>query len=410
MKYYFELRKDKEDKSGLIPIRLIVKDSASNTRIRKNTIAKTKIEDWDHENSYIKNSKNNIFYNEYLEFNRAINSTKDKVDKVFNYFRYNEIPFSKNIFLKKFDEGDFKVSIEFFEAFDEYIETSKLTKADSTIVKIRAVKKFLIYFAEFTSYELRLDNIDFRFEETFMDYCFNQKQTLNNYYAKIVKTLKAFLNWAYNRGYHSSLDFKKIKSKENDIEVVYLTIDELMKLYNHKFKNSSKDRARDMFCFLAFTGQRHSEIYRLKNANIEGEYLNFTVKKTKTVDHRVYLVKQARELIKKYQDSIYFPIPRITSQKLNTRIQECCEDIGLTQEVILTRYIGAKEISQTFRKCDIITSHVGRKTFITNSLVLGIPERVVRSISNHKDEKSFRKYVNISESHKQKELDKWDSI
>ena len=110
------------------------------------------------------------------------------------------------------------------------------------------------------------------------------------------------------------------------------------------------DRARDMFCFLAFTGQRHVEIYRLQNANVEGEYLNFTVKKTKTVDHHVYLIRQAKELIDKYRDTMYFPIPRITSQKLNEKIQECCEEIGLTQEMILTRYIGAREISQSFRK------------------------------------------------------------
>jgi hypothetical protein len=58
----------------------------------------------------------------------------------------------------------------------------------------------------------------------------------------------------------------------------------------------------------------------------------------------------------------------------------------------------------------LISSHCGRKTFITNSLILGIPERVVRSISNHKDEKNFRKYVNISEVHKQKALSAWDSL
>ena len=118
-----------------------------------------------------------------------------------------------------------------------------------------------------------------------------------------------------------------------------------------------------MFCFLCFTGQRHSDIYGLQNANWDGEYLNFTVKKTKTINHSVILVQQAKDILEKYKGTIFEPIPRITSQKLNEKIQECCEDIGLTEEVILTRYIGAKRIDQRFRKCDIITSHCGRKTF-----------------------------------------------
>lgn len=408
MNYYFELRKDKEDKKGLVPIRLVVSDNK--IRIRKGTKAKTRVEDWDSENSFIKNPKKGESYNKYKDYNKIISSVKEKVENIFKYFEYNEIPFSKNIFLENYEKSEIKISRNFFEAFEEYIEVSKLTKTDSTVTKIKSVRNFLIAFEEHSSFNLRLDNIDFRFEESFMDYCFNTKKTLNNYYAKITKTLKAFLNWSYKRGYHKSLEFKKIKSKEDDIEVIYLTIEELMKLYNHDFKEASKDRARDMFCFLAFTGQRHSDIYPLINANLDGEYLNFVVKKNKTVDHHVYLTKQAKELINKYKDTIYFPIPRITSQKLNLKIQECCEDIGLTQEVVLTRYIGARAISQSFRKCDIITSHAGRKSFITNSLVLGVPERVVRSISNHKDEKSFRKYVNISEVHKQKELVRWDSV
>lgn len=406
MNFYFELRKDKEDKKGLVPVRLVVTNN--NVRIRKSINAKTILKDWDFNSFYIKNSRDNPFYQEYKEYNKSLSLTKEKVESIFAYFKYNKIPFSRDVFLKKFDKKEIKIAISFFEAYDEYIEVSKLTKTSSTIVKIKSVKNFLIAFKDFSSFDLRLDNIGFRFEEAFMNYSFNERQTLNNYYAKIVKTLKAFLNWALDRGYHNSTEFKKIKSKEDDIEVIYLTLEELTKLYNYNFKNPAKNRAKDMFCFLAYTGQRHSDVYRLSDVNLNGEYLNFTVKKTKTVNHRVYLIKQARELINKYKNTMYYPIPRISSQKLNEKIQECCEEVGITQEVILTRYIGAREITQKFRKYELITSHAGRKSFITNSLVLNIPERVVRSITNHKDEKSFRKYVNISEIHKQKELGKWD--
>jgi len=49
---------------------------------------------------------------------------------------------------------------------------------------------------------------------------------------------------------------------------------------------------------------------------------------------------------------------------------------------------------------EVLTSHVGRKSYITNSLILGVPERVVKEVSGHKDEKSFRRYVQLAESYK----------
>lgn len=114
--------------------------------------------------------------------------------------------------------------------------------------------------------------------------------------------------------------------------------------------------------------------------------------------------------MEKYEDTIYYPIPRISSQKLNDAIKKCCEEIGLTEEVQLTRYCGSKRFDEKFRKCDLITSHTGRKTFITNSLFLNIPERIVKAQTNSKDEKSFRRYVKISEQHHKSELDRWNIL
>ena len=37
-------------------------------------------------------------------------------------------------------------------------------------------------------------------------------------------------------------------------------------------------------------------------------------------------------------------------------------------------------------------------------------ERVLRNITNSKDEKSFRRYVKIEEVQKQKEMDIWNTV
>ncbi|MDM1504986.1 phage integrase SAM-like domain-containing protein [Myroides odoratimimus] len=410
MKYYFELRKDKIDKEGLIPIRLIV--SAPRVRIRKNLSVKTKLEHWDAEINQIRNIKSDInpLYNDYKEYNAVLANTVDKVEHIFDFFKFNSIPFTEMLFEEKFKLDSVSVAIRFFDAFNEYIKVSSVSRAKSTIIKYNSVKNFFMEFAKSTKYVLRFDTIDYRFEDAFMEYCFVERNTLNNYYGKLISTLKAFMQWAFNRGYHNSLEFKKIKRVDNEIEVVFLSMEELMKLYHYNFTSKSMQRARDMFCFLCFTGQRHSDIYSLRDCNVVGDYLNYTVVKTKTVHHQVYLMSYAKEILDKYKDSIYSPIPRITSQKLNERLKECCEEVGITDKIRLTRYVGSKRIDTVVRKCDVITSHVGRKTFITNSIILEISERVIKSTTNHKDERSFRRYVHVGESFKQKELNKWETL
>ena len=50
MNYLFELRKDKVNKNGLIPIRIVI--TANKIKIRKNlTNVKTLLEDWDNTNA-----------------------------------------------------------------------------------------------------------------------------------------------------------------------------------------------------------------------------------------------------------------------------------------------------------------------------------------------------------------------
>ena len=121
------------------------------------------------------------------------------------------------------------------------------------------------------------------------------------------------------------------------------------------------------------------------------------------------ILNKIYQILNKYKETIYEPLPTITSQKLNKNIQECCEIIKLNNDVTLTRHIGTKRIVRTFKKHELITSHVARKTFVTNSLIFGMNERVLREMTHHTDEKSFKRYVDISNFQKNKEMkNTWD--
>lgn len=78
-----------------------------------------------------------------------------------------------------------------------------------------------------------------------MIYAFEEKKTLNNYFGKLISIVKTFMNWAFNRGLHNYIEFHKLKRVENEIEVIYLEKEELLKLYEFDFNNNRLNRARD---------------------------------------------------------------------------------------------------------------------------------------------------------------------
>ena len=119
----------------------------------------------------------------------------------------------------------------------------------------------------------------------------------------------------------------------------------------------------------------------------------------------------AKSILEKYKNSLYEPLPSISGQKFNKYIKECCQIVGIDTPVNTTRYIGNKRVDKVRPKYELITSHTARKTFVTNSLILGMKEMVVRNITGHKDEKSFKIYVEIAEDFKKQEMDNtWNNI
>jgi len=73
-----------------------------------------------------------------------------------------------------------------------------------------------------------------------------------NYFAKVIKVLKSFLNWATEKGYNTNREFEKFKAVEHDIDIVYLTFDELLKLYEKEFESDTLSHVRDFYCMVLY--------------------------------------------------------------------------------------------------------------------------------------------------------------
>ncbi|SMG49451.1 Site-specific recombinase XerD [Marivirga sericea] len=300
-------------------------------------------------------------------------------------------------------------NISFFQAFDEFLEICKGHKANNTVKNYTTIRNFIERFQTDTKYKIELELIDFGFYEKLRDYAFKKKNVADNYFVKVISVLKTFMNWAIDKRYCKATDFKKFRTHEREKEVIYLTKEELFKLYNHNFESRKLDHVKDTFCFACFTGLRFSDLRTLESSNILEGYIIKNIQKTKEVGSKIPLNRFAQEILDKYRDTIHYPLPTISEQKYNKYIKECCEKIEIDTPTTIVEYRGNQSFQKTVPKHKLITSHVARKTFVTNSLIFGMKELVVRSITGHKKESSFKKYVKIADNIKQTEMENtWD--
>lgn len=412
MQVSFYLDKGNVDKQGLVSVFYSL--TFQSTRIRKKVKGvKTKTSHWVLKSQRIKPPLKSDAYNYHIEYNKIIDETEEEIKKLFRYIMLNNILPTKEFILDKLKNGlvNVKLSHEFFQSFEEFINSCKSTKAPRTITSYGTTLNFLKEFESYTKYKLTFDSIDLTFFEKLQDYTFLIRENKNSYLAFITKTLKTFLTWANEKEYHTNLKYKRFKAREDETEIIYLTMKELMTLFNYNFESIRLSHVRDVYCFNCFTGLRISDTRKLRTSNIQKDYLSLSIIKTKENNTKIPLNKFSKEILSRYIDTIYEPLPVISDQNFNKYIKECCEIVGINSPITKTRYVGQKRISNTYPKYDLITSHTARKTFVTNSLILGMKEMVVKNITGHKKEESFRRYVKVAEDFKKQEMNNtWDKL
>lgn len=405
MKVVFELRKEKATSNGLIPIQFVIR--AEGVRIRKNVGFSTKESYW--LGSRVKPNLKKEESNNYQFINDELQKIESKVNDIFFYFRANKILFSKEKFLEQYDKEIIEKSkVDFFVCFEEYLISGSLTKVYNTIRNQRTIKNYLKIFEEETGFAITFEKLNENFYQELMKYSFFKKEIKNNYFAKIIAVLKSFLRWSIDKNYTTYRDFEKFKGTEHDVDIIYLTFDELIKLYNHDFENSRLNHVKDFYCMGCFCGLRFSDLSQLHRANISESHINISIQKTKTQNHIISLNNFAKEILNKYRGTIYEPLPSISQQKFNDYIKECCEIVEINKPTTITWFVGTKKVQITLPKYELITSHTARKTFITNSLLLGMEPKAIKKIANIKKDAVLDKYMKITEEYTDLQMDKWN--
>lgn len=310
----------------------------------------------------------------------------------------------------------------FEDQFTEFLTQHKTGDGNSirenTKKKYNGLKKHLVNFSESEKIKLDVRIFDKGFVLNFKDYLTEEievngeivkKKQNDNTVSKYIKAIKPLIRYYINKGLIKPYPLNEIKSIERDGEIYVLPINQVIELQKKELTKQSLIHARDFFCFMCWTGQRYEEYRKLRHEDFsendkgEKEWKLITTKTNTSVT--VPIFEYAQDILDKYSESP-FPLPQLSNQKLNEYLKDLGEVAELNFQVKIVKYFDGKKVEENVPFYKVLTTHVARKSFITNALILDVPERVVKEISGHKDEKSFRRYVQLAESYKSRHLQK----
>lgn len=243
---------------------------------------------------------------------------------------------------------------------------------------------------------------------------------------KQYSNLKWFLNWAIRKGYTSQDFINRYKAKFKVLEkpVIFLTKEELLKLYRYEIpangnkvklidKNGNEyekqihdasglSKTRDLFCFCAFTSLRYSDMANLRRNDIKDGILYITTQKTNDripIDLNAF----AKEILDKYADENFednLALPVISNQKMNKYLKDLGELCGFREPIKRVCFRGGKRVEEIHPKYSVLGTHAGRRTFICFALSSGIPPQVVMKWTGHSDYSAMKPYIDIAEKTK----------
>ena len=239
----------------------------------------------------------------------------------------------------------------------------------------------------------------------------------NNYknrtITKQMSILNTFLKWVSKQGYDLRPGILEYKPKLKVIPkvVTFLKYKELMHFMDYEFPKDKEylSKARDMFCFMAFTSLRYSDLAALKPSNLIEGCLEFCTEKTDD-RLRITLNEHALKILDKYawyKDEKLLPVP--SNQKLNKYLKEAAKVAGLNRRITQIYFMGNTRYEDSCEFWEQISCHDARRTFVCCSLALGIPPSVVMSCTGHSDYESMKPYIEVADETQKLEMEKWNT-
>jgi integrase len=405
MKYTFKLKEPNSEKETLILFTCNFKEE--NKKFVYSTGEKIFPKYWDKENKFPFVSGNKKAKTAET-VKQQLNRYSDLLIETYSLYKRIGETLTSTTLKKAFDE-EFKKTVSgknvFFDAFDEFMTEKKKgqTWAKATIKRYDNIKNILKNFEKVRKYKLTYSRINKTFHDEFTSYCMEDLKHINNTYARNLTLFKSFMYWSFEKKYtfnNAFIGFKKVPRVITN--QIALTIDDLNKLMQHKFKTESLERVRDVFVFACVTGMRFGELSLISKSNVSEKCIMLKEDKDETKEVReIPLTSLSRYILLKYN----YKLPLIANQKQNKYIKDCFQEMEYTHKVQKVTTKGKENIKEDMFFYDRISTHTARRTFITMMKRQGKSDKLIASITGHNDMKTLNQYYQVNDDEKKEAMD-----
>ena len=286
---------------------------------------------------------------------------------------------------------------------DYYIEQHKDRVAPQTVSKYRTIQRKLHRMELHQGYTIFFKDINDDFKNDFARFYTAEKYSKNTAQREL-NIVKTFCKYAKRKGIlvHTEADFIKLQKKE--VPKIYLSFDELEKIDATHSIHDYLENAKDWLIISCFTGQRISDFMRFNKSMIREEngklLIEFKQRKTNKL-MTIPILPKVKEILDKRNGD--FP-RRISHQRYNDYIKEVCKLAGILEITEGKKQLNIskekekiimRNVSGSYPKYELVTSHIGRRSFATNYYGT-IPTTFLIYITGHSSENTFLGYIGKS--------------
>jgi site-specific recombinase XerD len=237
---------------------------------------------------------------------------------------------------------------------------------------------------EFGVKDIPLGMFDRRFLDCFSAWMTENTESNNNGKAKHFERLKRFVTLQRDYGVLIETPFRGFKLKVEPKKRVYLEEKEVELLRELTFteENEKIEISRDVFLFMCNTGLSYSDVFGLKEEDIEqrpkGKVISSSRKKT-GVDYLVPLTEEALGILDKYTE--------------HEKVIETGRLLPVYCNQIFNRHL--KTIQEMAGITKTLTSHVARHSFATIALTADVPLVTIQRVLGHSDMRMTQHYSRL---------------
>lgn len=360
------------------------------------------------------------------ELNSRLESIITTVKKVFGKYQdANDHTMPNVATLKDLLNLAFKrsqaTSTTFMVYFAKFIEKSqsgqRTNPQTNKSINKNTIKTYQTTFNHLTAYEemkkrkLLFDDIDQNFYDDYKKFLIFRLCLSTNSVGKDFQIIKVVMNEATDTKVNQNQAYKNrrfITVRENT-DSIYLNVEEIAELAALDLSADQRlENVRDMFLIGCYTGLRYSDYSRLSSSNFVGGYIEMNQTKTGH-DVTIPIHRKVQDILNKYNGQL----PRAYSnQKMNKHLKEIGSKLQSLQTITsITITKGGATITKQHHKYELLTTHTARRSFATNLYLAGRSPILIMSITGHRTEKAFLRYIKVTRAEHAKVLKMhWDEL